>query len=434
LAINMVSTVNCTRAARPGVAALPGSATRQGFLSHMVAPARRASPGRRGSLQVVAAGSTFGHLFRVTTFGESHGKGVGCVIDGLPPRLAISEEDIQYELNRRKPGQSRITTPRKEDDGAEILSGTFDGVTLGTPLAVLVRNKDQRSKDYSEMSVAYRPSHADATYDFKYGIRAVAGGGRSSARETIGRVAAGAVAKKLLKTVAGTEVLAYVNRVRDVGCDVDNSSFTMEDVESNICRCPDPVAAEEMIKAIDEVRTRGESCGGEVTCVVRGCPRGLGAPVFDKLEAELAKALMSLPATKGFEIGSGFSGSRMTGSEHNDEFYVDEKGQTRTRTNRSGGVQGGISNGEEIVVRLAFKPTSTIAIKQNTVTREGEETELLARGRHDPCVVPRAVPMVEAMVALVLADHLLQHIAQCEILPRDDGATSGINLNLLQTA
>uniref|UniRef100_A0A061R0L8 Chorismate synthase n=1 Tax=Tetraselmis sp. GSL018 TaxID=582737 RepID=A0A061R0L8_9CHLO len=381
---------------------------------------------------IVRAGSTFGHNFRVTTFGESHGKGVGCVIDGLPPRLPISEAEIQAELNRRKPGQSKITTPRKEDDAAEILSGVFDDVTLGTPLAILVRNKDQKSQDYSEIEVAYRPSHADATYDFKYGIRAVAGGGRSSARETIGRVAAGAVAKKLLKTVAGTEVLAYVNRVRDVGCNVDNSAFTMEQVESNMVRCPDPIAADEMIKAVDEVRTRGESCGGEVTCVVRGCPRGLGAPVFDKLEADLAKALMSLPATKGFEIGSGFSGSRMTGSEHNDEFYIDEFGQTRTRTNRSGGVQGGISNGEDIVIRLAFKPTSTIAKRQKTVTRGGEETELLARGRHDPCVVPRAVPMVEAMVALVLADHLLQHVAQCHVLPAEGSTKS--SLDVLQTA
>uniref|UniRef100_A0A7S1SN99 Chorismate synthase n=1 Tax=Tetraselmis chuii TaxID=63592 RepID=A0A7S1SN99_9CHLO len=390
--------------------------------------------GRRGGLQVVAAGSTFGHAFRVTTFGESHGKGVGCVIDGLPPRLAITEEEIQYELNRRKPGQSRITTPRKEADGAEILSGVADGVTLGTPVAVLVRNKDQQSKDYSEMEVAYRPSHADATYDYKYGIRAVAGGGRSSARETIGRVAAGAVAKKLLKTLAGTEVLAYVNRVRNVTCDgkVDNSTFTMDEVEANIVRCPHPESAEAMIVAVDEVRNKGESCGGEVTCVVRGCPRGLGAPVFDKLEAELAKALMSLPATKGFEIGSGFEGSKMTGSEHNDEFYIDDNGQTRTRTNRSGGIQGGISNGEDIVVRLAFKPTSTIARKQNTVTRDGKEVELLARGRHDPCVVPRAVPMVEAMVALVLADHLLQHVAQCEVLPRENGASSAIKLDVLQ--
>ncbi|KAG2483355.1 hypothetical protein HYH03_017755 [Edaphochlamys debaryana] len=379
--------------------------------------ARQASRSLR--LRVNAAGSTYGNNFRVTTFGESHGKGVGCVIDGVPPRLPITEDEIQLELDRRKPGQSIITTPRKEDDIAEILSGVVDGVTLGTPIAIVVRNKDQKSQDYTEMAVAYRPSHADATYDFKYGIRAVAGGGRSSARETIGRVAAGAVAKKLLKVIGDTEILAFVNKVRDIDSNVDFANFTMADVESNIVRCPDQAAAQKMIDAINEVRTRGESCGGEVTCVVRRCPKGLGAPVFDKLEAELAKAMLSLPATKGFEIGSGFRGAAMLGSEHNDEFYIDEQGRVRTRTNRSGGVQGGLSNGEDIVIRVAFKPTSTIGIKQKTVTREGAETELRARGRHDPCVVPRAVPMVESMVALVLADQLLQHFAQCELLPRD---------------
>lgn len=373
---------------------------------------------RRRAGHICAAGSSFGSSFRVTTFGESHGKGVGCVIDGVPPRLPLTTEEIQEELDRRRPGQSSITTPRKESDTCEILSGLMSGVTLGTPIAVLVKNKDQRSKDYTEMKVSYRPSHADATYDFKYGIRAVAGGGRSSARETIGRVAAGAVAKKLLKVVAGTEVLAFVSRVRDIGSNVDIDTFSLDDVESNIVRCPDQDAAQKMIDVITEIRNKGDSCGGEVTCVVRGCPRGLGAPVFDKLEADLAKAMMSLPATKGFEIGSGFDGSRMTGSEHNDEFYS-ENGEIRTKTNRSGGVQGGISNGEHIVVKVAFKPTSTIGKKQNTVTREGDETELVARGRHDPCVVPRAVVMVETMVALVLADHLLRNHAQCEILPRD---------------
>ncbi|EFN51482.1 hypothetical protein CHLNCDRAFT_37425 [Chlorella variabilis] len=380
-------------------------------------------PLRRRAAPVQATGSTFGHSFRVTTFGESHGGAVGCVIDGVPPRLRITKEEIQYELDRRRPGQSKITTPRKESDTCELLSGMApDGTTtLGTPICVVVRNKDQQSGDYSEMEQAYRPSHADATYDFKYGIRAVAGGGRSSARETIGRVAAGAVAKKLLQQVAGTEVLAYVNRVRDVeATGVDHETMTLEQIESNPVRCPDQASADLMYKAIDEVRTRGESCGGEVTCVVRGCPKGLGTPVFDKLEAELAKAIMSLPATKGFEIGSGFSGSRMLGSEHNDEFYMADKGEIRTRTNRSGGVQGGISNGEQIVLRVAFKPTATIARRQATVSRVGQDVELLARGRHDPCVVPRAVPMVESMVALVLADQLLQHYAQCELLPRDD--------------
>ena len=299
--------------------------------------------------------------------------------------------------------------------------------TLGTPICILVRNKDQKSQDYSEIEKAYRPSHADATYDFKYGIRAVAGGGRSSARETIGRVAAGAIAKKLLKEVAGTEVLAYVNRVRDIESNVNHDKLTMDAIESNAVRCPDETAADLMYKAIDEVRTRGESCGGEVTCVVKGCPKGLGVPVFDKLEAELAKAVMSLPATKGFEIGSGFSGSRMLGSEHNDEFYI-EDGKVRTRTNRSGGVQGGISNGEDIVLRIAFKPTATISKTQKTVNRDGEEIDLLARGRHDPCVVPRAVPMVEAMVALVLADHLMQHISQCELLSRSTAAGSDVQV------
>ncbi|DBA93033.1 hypothetical protein WJX79_000836 [Trebouxia sp. C0005] len=270
------------------------------------------------------------------------------------------------------------------------------------------------------MEVAYRPSHADATYDMKYGTRAVAGGGRASARETIGRVAAGAIAKKLLKQVCGTEVLGYVSRVKDVESHVDVDAVSSEQIESNAVRCPDTDAAEQMYKVIDDIRKKGDSCGGEVTCIVRNCPKGLGAPVFGKLEAELAGALMSLPASKGFEIGSGFAGSRLLGSEHNDEFYMAADGQIRTRTNRSGGVQGGISNGENIVLRVAFKPTATISRNQKTVSRAGVDMQLRARGRHDPCVVPRAVPMVEAMVALVLADHLLQHFAQCELLPRQD--------------
>lgn len=380
---------------------------------------------RRGTRQIVKSSlaNTFGSLFRVTTFGESHGGGVGCVIDGVPPRVPITQEELQFELDRRRPGQSRITTPRQETDTCEILSGvSLDGVTLGTPIAVLVRNKDHRGGDYKEMSLAYRPSHADATYDFKYGVRAVQGGGRSSARETIGRVAAGALAKKILQISAGTEVLAFVSKVREEEASaVDLENFTMEEVESNICRCPDQEAAERMIKAIDEVRTKGDSCGGVVTCVARGVPKGLGAPVFAKLEAELAQAMMSIPATKGFEIGSGFNGAEMTGSTHNDEFYIDESGAVRTRTNRSGGIQGGISNGETIVIRVAFKPTSTISINQKTVTRGGEETDLRARGRHDPCVVPRAVPMVESMVALVLVDHLLQQHAQCHLFGGDFG-------------
>jgi chorismate synthase len=350
---------------------------------------------RRGQLQIANVGSTYGRFFRVTTFGESHGGGVGCVVDGVPPKLQISREDLQFELDRRRPGQSRITTPRNEEDSCEILSGVgLDGVTLGTPIAVLVRNKDHKSQDYGEIAVAYRPSHADATYDMKYGVRAIAGGGRSSARETIGRVAAGAIAKKILKQIGNTEILAYVS--------------------------PDDSVAEKMIEAIDEVRVKGDSCGGVVTCIVRNCPRGLGAPVFDKLEADLAKAMMSLPATKGFEIGSGFGGVLEKGSEHNDPFYMDAERGLRTTTNKSGGIQGGISNGEIIEMKIAFKPTSTITRPQNTVNRDGVETELKARGRHDPCVVPRAVPMVESMVALVLIDHLMMQYAQCDLLGRED--------------
>ncbi|KAI4346343.1 hypothetical protein L6164_007247 [Bauhinia variegata] len=371
-------------------------------------------------LQIKATGSTFGTHFRVTTYGESHGGGVGCVIDGCPPRLPLSEADMQVDLDRRRPGQSRITTPRKETDTCKILSGISEGVSTGTPIHVFVPNTDQRGHDYKEMSLAYRPSHADATYDMKYGVRAIQGGGRSSARETIGRVAAGAVAKKILKQFSGTEVLAYVSQVHKVVLPedlVDHYTLTLDQIESNIVRCPDAKYAEEMISAIDNVRVRGDSIGGVVTCIVRNCPRGLGSPVFDKLEAELAKAVMSLPATKGFQFGSGFAGTFLTGSEHNDEFYLDEQGRMRTRTNRSGGIQGGISNGEIINMRIAFKPTATIGKKQHTVTRDMKETELIARGRHDPCVVPRAVPMVEAMVALVLVDQLMAQYAQCNLFP-----------------
>mmetsp|Transcript_9605 Transcript_9605/g.19186 ORF Transcript_9605/g.19186 Transcript_9605/m.19186 type:complete len:411 (+) Transcript_9605:1-1233(+) len=384
----------------------------------------KAAQGPRRARVISRSGSTYGTCFRVTTFGESHGKGVGCVVDGVPPRLPVDEEEIQFELDRRRPGQNRLTTPRKESDACEILSGVSDGLALGTPIAVVVRNKDQRSGDYKEMSVAYRPSHADATYDAKYGVRAVAGGGRSSARETIGRVAAGAIAKSLLKKVAGTEIIAWVSSVKDVKVPedaVDHDALTVEEVEESMVRCPHEETSERMIKEIDNIKRQRESCGGTVTCVVRNCPWGLGSPVFDKLEAELAKAMMSLPATKGFEVGSGFGSTTMTGSEHNDEFVVDPAtNKVRTRTNRSGGIQGGITNGENIVLHIAFKPTSTIAIKQNTVTRDGEETETLFKGRHDPCVVPRAVPMVDSMVALVLADQLLQNHAQCGILPGDD--------------
>ncbi|TAF54521.1 MAG: chorismate synthase [Oscillatoriales cyanobacterium] len=358
-------------------------------------------------------GNTFGHLFRITTFGESHGGGVGVTIDGCPPQIEISAEEIQYELDRRRPGQSKITTPRKESDTCEILSGLFEGKTTGTPIAILVRNKDARSQDYSEMATAYRPSHADATYDAKYGIRNYQGGGRSSARETIGRVAAGAIAKKILRDIAGVEIVGYVKRIQQLEAQIDPDSVTIEQVESNIVRCPDPAMAQTMIDMIEAVGREGDSIGGVVECVARNVPRGLGMPVFDKLEADLAKAVMSLPATKGFEFGSGFAGTLLKGSEHNDEFYTDETGAIRTRTNRSGGVQGGISNGEPIILRAAFKPTATIRKEQNTVTRSKDAVVLAARGRHDPCVLPRAVPMVEAMVALVLCDHLLRQRGQC---------------------
>jgi chorismate synthase len=361
-------------------------------------------------------GSTFGHLFRITTFGESHGGGVGVIIDGCPPRLEISAEEIQFELDRRRPGQSKITTPRKEADTCEILSGVFEGKTLGTPIAILVRNKDTRSQDYDEMAQKYRPSHADATYDAKYGFRNWQGGGRSSARETIGRVAAGAIAKKILHQVAGVEVIAYVKRIKDLEGVVNTDTVTLEDVESNIVRCPDNEIANRMIELIEKTGRDGNSIGGVVECVVRNVPKGLGEPVFDKLEADLAKAVMSLPASKGFEIGSGFDGTLLTGFEHNDEFYIDEQGEIRTVTNRSGGIQGGISNGENIILRVAFKPTATIRKEQKTVTKEGEETVLAGKGRHDPCVLPRAVPMVDAMVALVLCDHLLRHYGQCKVL------------------
>lgn len=372
----------------------------------------------------MGTGNSFGRVFRISTWGESHGGGVGVVLDGCPPRIPLTREEVQIDLDRRRPGQSRITTPRNEADSVEIISGlTADGITLGTPIAMLVRNKDQRSSDYldNDMSVAYRPSHADATYDAKYGVRAIAGGGRSSARETIGRVAAGAIARKILRMYNGIEVLAYVSKVQDISSNVNDDVFTMEDVESNIVRCPDPEAAKRMINRIDEIRKKGNSIGGVVTCVVRNVPAGLGAPVFDKLEADLAKACMSIPAAKGFASGDGFSGTLLTGKEHNDEFYIDpQTGATRTKTNRSGGIQGGISNGENIVVSVAFKPTSTIGQVQETVTRDGQAVQLKGKGRHDPCVLPRAVPMVEAMVAITLVDHVMMQKAQCELFPNMD--------------
>jgi len=355
--------------------------------------------------------NTFGQLFRVTTFGESHGGGIGVVIDGCPPRIDICEADIQRELDRRRPGQSKITTQRNEEDRCEILSGVFEGKTLGTPIAMIVRNKDPRPEDYREIAGKFRPSHADYTYEAKYGIRNWQGGGRASARETVGRVAAGAIAKKILSGLyADFEIIAYVAQVHDVVAKIDRAALKMTDVERNIVRCPDPVAAEKMLSLIKRVRDEGDSIGGVIECVARGIAPGLGEPVFDKLEADLAKAMLSIPATKGFEIGSGFAATRMRGSKHNDEFEV-RAGKIRTRTNNSGGVQGGISNGEDIYFRVAFKPPATIALQQKTVTASKQQSEVAARGRHDPCVLPRAVPIVEAMAALVLCDHALRQTA-----------------------
>jgi len=350
--------------------------------------------------------NTFGTLFRITTFGESHGPAVGVVVDGCPPRIPINEQLIQRDLDRRRPGQSSLVTQRKEDDTVEILSGVLDGLTLGTPIALLVRNKDQRSRDYDELREKYRPSHADFAYDEKYGIRAWSGGGRASARETVGRVAAGAIARHLLSAV-GVRIVGYVEKVHTIETDIDPLCVTAEQVEATPVRCPDRTVAAAMIERIETARKNGDSVGGVVRCVAHGIPAGWGEPVFDKLEAELAKAMLSLPACKGFEIGSGFAGTDQTGIEHNDEFEADDSKSVTTRSNNSGGVQGGISNGMPILIRAAFKPTATVMREQHTVTTEHENTTLAGRGRHDPCVLPRAVPIVEAMVALVLADHAL---------------------------
>ena len=355
--------------------------------------------------------NTFGQLFRVTTFGESHGGGIGVVIDGCPPRIEITEAQIQQELDRRRPGQSKLTTQRKEEDRCEILSGVFEGKTLGTPIAIVVRNKDARPEDYSDIARKFRPSHADYTYQAKYGIRNWQGGGRASARETVGRVAAAAIAKRILSNFyADFDIVAYVTQIHGITAKVDRSILKMKDVEKNAVRCPDTAAAKRMISLIEQIRDEGDSIGGVVECVARGIAPGLGEPVFDKLEADLAKAMLSIPAAKAFEIGSGFAATRMRGSEHNDAFEV-RGGKIRTKTNHSGGVQGGISNGEDIYFRVAFKPPATIALQQETVTSSKQRTDLTARGRHDPCVLPRAVPIVEAMAALVLCDHALRQNA-----------------------
>ena len=356
--------------------------------------------------------NTFGHLFRITTWGESHGGGVGVVVDGCPPCLELSEADIQPEMDRRRPGQSAIVSPRKEADTVRILSGTFEGRTLGTPICMWVMNEDARPESYTEMARKFRPSHADFTYTAKYGIRNWQGGGRASARETIGRVAAGAVARKILAERYGVEIVAFVGQVHRIEASVDPERVTRAEVESNIVRCPDAATAARMLRLIERTRKAGDSVGGIVGGVARGVPAGWGEPVFDKLEADLGKAMLSLPACKGFDLGSGFEGIRMTGREHNDPMRM-QAGRVRTLGNRSGGVQGGISNGETIYFRAAFKPTPTVMHEQETVDVELHDTTLVGRGRHDPCVLPRAVPVVEAMTALVLMDHALRQEAQC---------------------
>ena len=357
-------------------------------------------------------GNSFGQLFRITTWGESHGGGVGVVVDGCPPRVALTEADIQPDLDRRRPGQSKIVTPRKEPDTVQILSGTFEGMTLGTPISMWVKNEDARPEAYSEMATKFRPSHADFTYQAKYGIRNWQGGGRTSARETIGRVAAGAIAKKILRDRYGVQVLACVKQVQKIIAPIDPEKVTAAQIESNIVRCPDEAVAKQMIELIETMRGAGDTVGGVVTGIARGVPPGWGEPVFDRLEADLAKAMLSLPASKGFAVGSGFDGILLTGTQHNDAFRAEE-GKVTTISNRSGGIQGGISNGQTIYFDVAFKPVATVLQEQETVDVELKNTTLKARGRHDPCVLPRAVPIVEAMTALVLIDHALRQKAQC---------------------
>lgn len=354
------------------------------------------------------AGNTLGTLFRLTTFGESHGPGIGGVIDGCPAGLRIDPERIAKEMSRRRPGQSYLTTARDEPDEVEFLSGMLDHITLGTPIAFLVRNLDARPSDYSSLKGMYRPSHADFTYETKYGIRASSGSGRSSARETVARVVAGAVAQQLLDHF-GVTVTAYVSQVADVRMENEQPSYTRHQVDASMVRCPHPESSERMTGVIEKVRADGDTCGGVITCVVSGMPVGLGEPVFEKLSAALAGACMSINAAHGFEYGSGFEGASMRGSAHNDPFVTDAAGRIRTSTNLSGGIQGGISNGMDLRMRIAFKPVSTLMREQATVDAAGESVVLKGEGRHDPCVVPRAVPIVEAMVAVTLADHLLRN-------------------------
>lgn len=364
--------------------------------------------------------NTLGHLFRLTTWGESHGPAIGVVVDGCPPRLPLGVEDIQADLDRRRPGQSKIVTQRQEKDQVTILSGVYQGLTTGTPISLSIPNADHRPSAYDEMRTKYRPSHADFTYQEKYGHRNPEGGGRSSARETAARVAAGAIAKKILKLAGGVEIRAYLSQVHDLVMAPLSHFPTLGEIEANPVRCPDPEMAKRFEERILEVRRAGDSVGGIITCRVRNLPIGLGDPVFDRLEADLAKGMLSLPATKAFEVGSGFAGALLKGSEHNDPF-VNREGKIRTSSNRAGGVLGGISSGEELYFRVAFKPTATIIQNQQTVDQSGQETELMGKGRHDPCVVPRAVPIVEAMTALTLVDHWMRHSAQCRtfVWPED---------------
>ncbi|HYF97088.1 MAG TPA: chorismate synthase [Patescibacteria group bacterium] len=357
-------------------------------------------------------GNSFGQLFRVTTFGESHGGAVGCVVDGCPPGIEITEAEIQKDLDRRKPGQSSITTPRAEKDKIYILSGVYEGKTTGAPILLLAKNEDVRSEDYDELKKLYRPGHADYTFQAKYGIRDWRGSGRASARETLARVAAGSIAKKYLKEKVGIEILSYVQQVGDIEANIDRNHVTMQQIEANIIRCPDNLAANEMIKLVEQVRDEGDSVGGIIVGLIKNCPVGLGEPVFDKITADLAKAMVSINAVKGFDIGSGFGGVGMRGSEHNDEFYTDADGKVRTKTNNAGGTLGGITDAEDIYFRVAIKPVSTISKKQRSIDLNNQDVELEATGRHDPCVLPRAIPIVDAMSALVLIDHYLRQKAQ----------------------
>ena len=358
------------------------------------------------------AGNSFGQLFRITTFGESHGGAVGVVVDGCPPRIEITEEEIQTALDRRRPGQSKITTPRKEADSIHILSGYFEGKTTGTPILMMVLNEDTKPEDYLALKDLYRPSHADFTYEAKYGARDWRGSGRASARETLARVAAGAIAQKYLKQKLGIEILSYVTQVGDIKADADFNTVKAEDIESNIIRCPDQKTAEKMIALVEKVKADGDSIGGIIQGVIKNVPAGLGEPVFDKLNSDLGRAMLSINAVKGFDIGLGFRSVGMRGSEHNDPFYADKSGKIHTKTNNAGGTIGGISSGETIHFRVVFKPVSTIEKEQDTVKRGGEATKLEAAGRHDPCVLPRAVPIVDAMSALVIMDHYLRNRAQ----------------------